>query len=599
MGTAGQAAATWRRDFALALLAALVALACSAASGLQSLQAPGSDNDSLLRLVEVRDLIAGQGWFDLHQYRMGPDGGFLMHWSRLVDAPIAGIVLLVEALGGGAAAAETAARIAWPALLFCLAAFVIVCAARRYGGEAAALPATVLGAAALYFMGVFRPGALDHHNVQITLTMAGLWLLLAAPTQRGAAFAAGAAIALSLAVGMETAPYVAAIGLGVSGLFALGGDGERPVARDFGLGFAAVSAAVFLATVPPSGWGVAACDAFSVVQFALAALGGLGLAAIASLEAANRSRTRRIIALALLAAVTALVTVRFFPHCLAAPYADVDPRLKSMWLDQVEEAQSLLQLLRNSPGSVVARYVTPLIALGLLGLRLRRGGWRREDWLVFVALFTAFLVSAWQVRGTTFAIAFAVIPLAAWVGTWRERAVSGGTAGAQWRMALVWIVSANASWVGVASAASMANNMASGAGLGAAIEADGEDGCATAADFATLASLPKTTVLAVSNLGSSILAYTGHRALAGPYHRNVAGNLAVLDAFTGPIDAAEKVARDRHIGLVAVCHADAEQSMLSETAPAGLLAALLRGEAPGWLEPVEASGPSLRLYRVR
>jgi hypothetical protein len=39
-------------------------------------------------LVQVRDLLAGQGWFDLHQYRLGPDGGTLMHWSRIPDIPI-------------------------------------------------------------------------------------------------------------------------------------------------------------------------------------------------------------------------------------------------------------------------------------------------------------------------------------------------------------------------------------------------------------------------------------------------------------------------------------------------------------------------------
>lgn len=600
MGTAGQAAPAWRRDLALALVAMLVALACRGVRGFPTLWQAGGDNDSLLRLVEVRDLLSGQGWFDLHQYRMGPEGGFVMHWSRLVDAPIAGIILLVEALGGSAATAETAARLVWPALLFCLAVFFIVRAARRYGGEAAAVPATVLGAAALYFVGVFRPGTLDHHNAQIMLTLASLSLLLAAPVQRWAALAAGAAIALSLAIGMETAPYVAAIGFGVAVLFAFGGEGEGAIARGFGLGFAGVSAIVFFATIPRSGWAVPACDAYSVVQFALAAIAGLGLAGIASVEATSRTRTRRTAALALLAVALAVVIVRFFPHCLAAPYADVDPRLKTMWLDQVDEAQSLLRLFSNSPATVAARYVTPLIALALLALRLRRGAWRREDWLVFVTLVTAFLVSAWQVRGTTFSIAFAAIPLAAWVGAWRERALAASTAGAQLRMALVWIVSLNASWMGMASAASSAANSLSGAAeQSAAVGVDAEDHCDTAADFARLAELPKTTVLAVSNLGSSILVHTGHRVLAGPYHRNIAGNLAVLDAFTGPIEAAQKVVRDRHVGLVAICHDDAEQSLLSGTAPAGLLAALMRGEVPGWLEPVDASEPLLQLYRVR
>ena len=69
-----------------------VVMVC-ALRGFPALTDANGDNDSLLRLVEVRDLLAGQGWFDLHQYRMGPPGGFVMHWSRLVDVPIAFILL--------------------------------------------------------------------------------------------------------------------------------------------------------------------------------------------------------------------------------------------------------------------------------------------------------------------------------------------------------------------------------------------------------------------------------------------------------------------------------------------------------------------------
>jgi hypothetical protein len=41
-----------------------------------------------MRLVEVRDLIAGQGWFDLTQHRLDPPG-VSIHWSRVIDAPLA------------------------------------------------------------------------------------------------------------------------------------------------------------------------------------------------------------------------------------------------------------------------------------------------------------------------------------------------------------------------------------------------------------------------------------------------------------------------------------------------------------------------------
>ena len=48
------------------------------------------DPDDTLRLVQVRDLVAGQGWYDLRQHRVdAPHGGVPMHWSRLVDIPLA------------------------------------------------------------------------------------------------------------------------------------------------------------------------------------------------------------------------------------------------------------------------------------------------------------------------------------------------------------------------------------------------------------------------------------------------------------------------------------------------------------------------------
>lgn len=38
------------------------------------------DADDAMRLVQVRDLMAGQDWFDIRQYRVNPvEGGGLMH----------------------------------------------------------------------------------------------------------------------------------------------------------------------------------------------------------------------------------------------------------------------------------------------------------------------------------------------------------------------------------------------------------------------------------------------------------------------------------------------------------------------------------------
>ena len=50
------------------------------------------DTDDAMRLVQMRDFIAGQGWYDLHQPRINPPAGYDSHWSRLIDAGLAGLL---------------------------------------------------------------------------------------------------------------------------------------------------------------------------------------------------------------------------------------------------------------------------------------------------------------------------------------------------------------------------------------------------------------------------------------------------------------------------------------------------------------------------
>ncbi|TIQ27260.1 MAG: GtrA family protein [Mesorhizobium sp.] len=594
MSAAKDGAATWKFDFMLALLATLAAFAFNAWMGFSTLA--DVDNDNLMRLVEVRDLLNGQGWFDLHQYRMGLEGGFVMHWSRLVDTPIAAIILAASALTGSRPLAEEIAQVLWPALLFCSTLFFTIRAARAFGGRSAVLPSVVVGAAGYQFLGIYSPGALDHHNVQLMLTMASLALLLEAPVHRAAALFSGLCAALTLAVGMETVPYVATIGVCVSLLFVADSGGERRIAKDFGLGFAGVSSLVFLATIPASAWGEAQCDAFSTVQFVVAAIAGVGLSAIASVEFIARGRWHRLASLAMLAVAVGLVTLALFPQCLAAPYASLDPRLKELWLDHISEAQSLFALIVDKPALVAARYATPLVAIVLMARRFGRGGWRRQDSLVAALLLVAFGVAAWQVRGSTFSIAFAVIPLSAWIATWRARAQNNSSLAVAMRLAAVWLVSINPVWMGAAAATSTAlekNAPVADAG-------DTDRDCGNDASFAALGRMPETAVLAPSDIGSPILAFSAHRVFAGPYHRNVAGNLLVLDAFLGTPDEARKIVEAHRVGLVAICRGSFESAMLVKKAPRGLLSNLLQGSVPDWLEPVaETKGSPIEVYRVR
>ena len=62
------------------------------------------DTDDNMRMMQVRGLLHGQGWFDLRQYRLNAPFGANIHWSRLVDLPIAGLILLLRQFLGGAGA---------------------------------------------------------------------------------------------------------------------------------------------------------------------------------------------------------------------------------------------------------------------------------------------------------------------------------------------------------------------------------------------------------------------------------------------------------------------------------------------------------------
>lgn len=583
--------ATLRTDLLAALAVVAFAILLGASDGFSRLWDAQGDNDSLLRLVEVRDLLAGQGWFDPFQYRMGPEGGFAMHWSRLVDAPIAAIVVAAGWAAGSRELGESVVRVLWPSLLLGAGAFLLVRAARIAYGPEAAFPATVVGALALVSIGVFQAGAIDHHNVQLVLTLGmGLGLLAGSFV---AALVAGACAALTLAVGMETLPYVAVGGAIAAGLFLIGGRRESGTAAGFGLGFAAVAAAAFVATIPSSRWGQPACDAYSVAQASVAILAGLGLAAVAALGRLANTRSRRLFALGLLGVAVALILVLAFPQCLADPYAGLDARLKRFWLDGITEAQPVFEIAAKDPAMLLSWYATPLLGLLVVAVAIARNGIRRADAIVGALLLAAFLVSVWQVRGAVFAVALAAIPLSGWIAGRRTAASLSPSSGATLALAAAWILSFNAVW-SAAGDRLFAPSVPSDASAGTASAGT----CYRSDDYAALAALPAATVLSVSNLGSAILAWTPHRALAGSYHRNVEGNLAALDMLMDSPAAAESLARANEVGIVAVCPINSETRLLAEAAPDGLLAALNRGAVPAWLEPI-GGGPALRLYRVR
>jgi hypothetical protein len=161
------------------------------------------DTDDAMRLVQMRAWLAGQGWFDLHNARIEPPGGYDSHWSRLVDAGLAGLLLLFQYFDPQSA--ERLMRAWWPLLWLLPTIAGMTAIAWRIAGREAAVVALLLALAGVLAYQQFTPGRIDHHNVQIALA-----LLVAAATvwsdrKRWTAAAAGALTGLAFAVGFGRA----------------------------------------------------------------------------------------------------------------------------------------------------------------------------------------------------------------------------------------------------------------------------------------------------------------------------------------------------------------------------------------------------------
>lgn len=556
----------------------------------------GPDSDDNMRLVEVRDFLAGQGWFDMMQYRLGLEGGTLMHWSRFIDLPMA-LLIRFFSLFAGPERAEALALATWPLSL----SFAIVClmglAGYRAGGRIIMHLAAGMTIFYVYGMGRFEPGSADHHNAQLTLASLVIAMLVD-PSRRATSFAiAGMAAAMEIAIGAESVPFVAAACVVVALLWGFEGSAMRRQAMAFGLSLLVTVSLAFLLTVPPRFYSMVTCDNLSLGFYSLASVGGFMLF-LSALLITRPSLPFRFGALALTGAALLGTALVIAPQCLGNPLANLDPMLTELWLNNVLEAKSFIAQFRMRPTSIGGLYGMAVIAFVYTLWRLAR---RRQPalWLLMAVLMAISLaVAAVQVRGTLFANLVAILPMAFLVADLREwqqekpksavRAVVY-LGGALLSIPLIWSLIGLFMEKGVngfrqqVEAAPSSNALACGSG-----EA-----------LQPLASLPKGVVLAPVDFGPWILRFTPHRAISGPYHRNQAGMLTELNTGLAMPEEAIAFLRGAKVTYVLFCPEEAQTQSLARMKPEGFYGALMEGKVPPYLKPMNTPQKGgMQIYRV-
>lgn len=547
------------------------------------------DTDDAMRLVQVRAFLAGQGWFDLHEPRLSPPAGYDSHWSRLIDAGLAGLHLAFATVVS-APLAERLMRTVWPLLWLLPAIAAVAAMAWRIAGREAALAALVLVVAGLPLYSQFHLGRIDHHNVQIALSLAALAAAVWSDRSRAAAALAGGLIGLALAVGLESLPVlVVAAAVPIAG-FLRDRDGAAAL-RCFALALAAATAAAFLTGVAPARWGVAVCDAIAINWAAPVVVAGLGLAVVAGWGAGGSSAGRRLAAVAAVAAVAAALFLGIEPRCLRGPFAMMDPALRP-WMAQVAEMQPILSTLRTTPAVGATLIAFPLAAvLAIVPLAFDRT-LRRDPGFVAVAVAAVAVTAIGMVAIKSLNYAYwLAIPLMA-------TACAGLVTGLRLTSPAARVVPA----VLLSPLALSALALVAVQVFGGAPPAEDRRlgrGCFDDASYARLAALPPGVVVTGIDQGAFVLALTPHAVLGAPYHRLADGILASHRAFALPPNAAREEILAHRGDYVVTCGPVRPWGIdgtALETSLAGRLAA---GDVPAWLRPVAGSADEpLTIYAV-
>nr|MBA4771035.1 hypothetical protein [Sphingobium sp.] len=371
------------------------------------------DTDDALRLEQVRALLGGQSWFDVTQHRVNPPLGGPMHWSRIVDLPIAALILLARPLLGPDGA-ELFATIAAPLLLLGGLTTATWVAGRRIGGSG---PAAVLGVLLLLtapsILVQFQPFRIDHHGWQIMLGAIATCGLFDPRPRRGGILL-GIALAAWLCISSEALPYIALFlsAIGIQHLL-FARDTGRLVGATATLGGAALLLSLATRGIMPLR--SVQCDALSVPYlFPLLAL-AISLPIAHAVLGASDWRRRLIVAG--WGAGSALLTLALFGGpCLSGdPFQSLGPLAYRVWYMAIMEGRPVWEQDLSRMGVILIPSLFGLAATLVAAFAHRRDCHALLRWLLLALLLAGSTVVACLVMRALSMAHWLAIPGTAWL----------------------------------------------------------------------------------------------------------------------------------------------------------------------------------------
>ncbi|MBT2188978.1 hypothetical protein [Sphingobium nicotianae] len=598
------------------------------------------DTDDNMRYLQVRDwLFHGQSWWDLRQHRMNPPIGANIHWSRLVDLPIAALMLFFRLFTSDARADQLAVGVAplIPLLVLMLALAFI---ARRLARDAQGhgwFAAMLLPLGAGMGLSMFMPLRIDHHGWQLALTATTLAGLVDRKWRRGG-IVAGVSSAASVVIGMEMLVYLAGAGalIALRWIFKDGAERRlRPYALSLG-GTTALGYALFASNANR----MPVCDAISPVWTSILVLASGVLFGLTLLPL--KGWPQRFVAAAIGGAIVGGFAWIAWPQCVTGgAYGMISPELQQKWLVYIREAKPIFVQDRSSWVPMISLPATGLLCALAGCWAARRDAERLWAWgTVMLMIAFAIGLTFWQIRAGPAAqllaippVAWAIWALVVWLvaGRWLQRALAVfglaiiGCAASMYNLypiaAKAFTVPANAAAakpqqpqlpdkresVGTVRSGKPGTGKAQDKSAPANATAvrkpqpKSEARCRTQPALQVLDQLPPATIFTLVDLGPRLIAMTHHSVIAGPYHRNGTAILDIHHAFDGSPETFRQIAAAHGATYFLVCPNFPEGTIYQRRSPHGFYARVLRGEDMPFLTPVKlkfAGELPYTLYRI-
>ncbi len=548
--------------------------------------------DDQLRMVQIRDFLNGQSWFDWTQYRMNAPDGAPMHWSRLIELPIAFLILIFTPIFGQDIA-EMIAGTAIPLIGLALTSYMIGRVALSLWNRQAAIFAIIMTWINPAIAFQFRPMRIDHHGWQIMLASLALWSMFW-PSKKSGGIALGAALAFWLHISLEGLPITAAFFILLGWRWIIEkAHGQRLIWTI--TSFTIVSFALYIITQGLPAGAASYCDSISPPY--LAATAAAAAIMLIAINSTPEKRWMRFLSAALAGASALAIMLYIAPQCSGGAFAQLDPLVHDYWYVNVSEGlplwyQKLQAILLSAAipciGIIAMFLITPKIAYSARGNLYMMG-----FFLLYAALLSCFVFRTITVANA-FALPLVAIILSQIFDGYRRSPYPAKRIGLIMTMLAIavsgpFLSALAAPFVNVENDKQAEKPIAD-----AALSIP----CKSAQGLAALNKLPApANIMAPFNLGTLILLNSDHHIIASSHHRNEAAMRDQIAAMIGSPDDAIATIKKRKIDYIVTCPTTQEWGNYQSKHKGSLADVILQNKPPKWLKAVEHDG-DLMIWRV-